>query len=623
VDYAGGRTTQNPSASPGPAGFDVQKAHDEFSVLKQRETQRNYDYFLLRQAVRGNFRWPRNWPSHIDKLKHNLCKPITERFTTFMMGKGFSYNVERPNSLEYREAAERTEKILMRLLELSNSQLQYDMGAKTGSQLGRTVYKVYHKGEGTRKHACFSYCQPDYFYGIPSGDTQVGEYAVVYYSYPMDIDEAKRMYKRTDLKTERQLAQGQYYDVLPEVQEEASGSLRDRRCPVFEAWTADSYLLEVGGQVIFNGKNPHRWKDTGQGFVPYVVIENIRNAGEAVGEADIAQARELNEFYNYLLSRKQHIVGRWLMPTLVWEGAPQNYAQILAQTLAGGGAIPARLGSRLYFLAYDRPNPSVTELEATLRAAILETSGMSELALQGTVQGSINTGPALAAQYQPVLATVDKKRTEWEAGLKKLFRMLLNEQEAIGASDVLGEAVINQHVKSKYAEDGELVSLSGEDIMGLRSVSIAWPGILPKDDAEAARLELEKMSMGVQSIYTTLEKLGEQYPDDEIARIRMENEDPSLKGQQVAEQMRAQGQLLSQQASAEKSMAEAAAVQAPPAPEGEEFPEGATEEDLMAGGDLGARLRALARGANRPENNFAPTDDGEPALYSDVAPTGA
>lgn len=525
--------------------IDLTEANEEFSLLKAREQTRNFEYYLLREAVAGNFRWPRNWPAHIPKLKRNLCKPITHKFATYLMGKGFSFNVERPNTLEFRDSAERTEKILRRLLDLAKSDIQYQLGALTGSELGRTIFKVYKKGKPGSQHACFSHCQPDYFYGIPAGDdVLLGDWSTVYYSYPIDILEAKRTWGDKPYKPEGQSDRTRYEDNGSRRYDTDFGA--SRRVPVFEVWNKDSYALEVGGVVIENGDNPYKWKATGEGFIPFIVIENVRNSNRQ-GEADIAQSRELNESYNQLLSRKFHIINRYLDPTLVWEGAPSNYAEILAQTLAGGGAIPARLGSRLQFLTHQGPNPAVLELEQTVRAAILENAGINELALQGQLQGSINTGPSAAAQYQPMLSSIEGKRTEWQRGLRLKFAMMLELQEQIGDSKVLGKAVINQDRKSQNHADGELVELSGKDIAGLRDVTINWPGVLPKDDFEASRLELEKASQGFQSIYTTLEKLGEDYPDDEIARIRMENNDPSLRGEKVAEQLRAQAPILKAQ----------------------------------------------------------------------------
>lgn len=593
--------------------IDLKAALEEFTHLKTQEQPRNSEYHLLRQAVKGNFRWPRDWPRHIPKVTQNLCKPITERFVTYLLGKGFSYNVDRPNTLEFREAAERTEKILKRLLSLSHADIQFEQGGKTGSQLGRTIFKVYEKGKDGAKHACFTHCQPDYFYGIPASDDHLGDWATVYYSYPVDRLEAQRMFGPGNYKTEAELARNEYYNERPEAAADL-GLSRTRRVPVLEIWTKDHYALIVGGVTVFNGDNPNKWSDSGEGYIPFIVIENIRNSADNRGEADIAQARELNEHMNWLISRKSYVVQRWLTPTLVWEGAPQNYGEILAQTLGGGGAIPARLGSKLYFLAYDRPNPSVFELEQTLRASLLESSGMSELALQGTVQGSVNTGTALQAQFQPVMSSIDKKRKEWEQGLKLLFAMLLETQERIGDSKALGQAAINQSVKSAKFADGELVALSGKDIKGLRAVTLSWPGVLPKDDSEMARLEMEKAAQGIQSFYTTLEKLGEEYPDDEIARIRMENQDPNLRGEKVAEQLRAETPLIKQQLDQDfqRQQMEAQGGGLPPeAPIEEEEALPPEEADILS------KLQALQ--ANGPQFNM---DEDEPLIEA-APPAGA
>lgn len=580
--------------------LDVDAEHAHFAILKTEGENRNAEYFLNRQAVKGMFRWPRDWPNHIPKVKHNFCKPITERFATYLMGKTFSYNVDRPNTLDFRESAERSEKILARLNDLSQADLQFMAGARSGSVLGRTIYKVYKQGKKGAEHACFKMVQPDYFYGIPANDAAAGDWAKVYYSYPLDKSEAVRIFGPGNYQTEQEINRQNIYTAMPEEQRN-NGYLTqlDRRVPVLEVWTKDSYLLEVGGVVVYNGDNQNKWTDTGEGFIPYITIDNIRNEGDTWGESDVNQVRELNEQMNYLISRKQYVVGRWLQPTLVWEGAPQNYLEVLTSTIGGGGAIPTRLGSRLYFLAYDRPNPAVQELENTLRQSILETAGLNEIAFQGTVHGYVNSGPSVNAQYQPLMSVIQKKQKIWQQGIELLFAMLLQIQEDIGDSAALGLTVINASVSKRNGSDGEVVKLSGTDITGLRDVTISWPGLLPKDDASAAGLEIQKAQAGLQSLYTTLEKLGEEYPDDELARIREENSDPALKGQQVAEQTRANAAATSAQASAAQAGVmpgqEGGPGQDPNAMDGEQNPD--AEAALAAQGNIGARLRSLRRNA--------------------------
>lgn len=556
--------------------MNVDQALAEFGRLKVENQNRNQLYYELRMAAKGNFRWPRNWPAHVDKVTYNMCKPIVERFSTYLMGKGFTFNVDRPNTLEMRHAAERTEKILRRLLELSNADIQFMEGAKDGSKLGRTIYKVYKQGAKGAEHACFSKCVPDFFYGIPVGPHAPGQFSTVYYSYPLDKLEAElRFPGHSGFKSEAEIAEANRYSPKADTRITAEEAQRRRRIPVLEVWTKTEYLLIVGGVTVYNGKNPFSRKGTNEGYVPFVVIENIRDDESGFGEADIAQARVLNERLNYLISRREHIVNRWLTPTIVWEGAPQNYGDILTSAINGGGAIPTRLGSRLYFLSYDRDNQAVSAQITSHMQAILDTSGMNAAALSGLVQGAINTGPSLSVQFQPVLSTIEKKRGEWTVGLKALFSMLLEVQESIGDSTALGEAVINQQAKTQQLdvstpEDpgadfnpaGVLVSLSGKDIAGLRDVTINWPGMLPKDTFQESAQVMDRVQRGQLSMYTGLEMMGVEYPDDEIARIRQENEDPALRGEKVAEQMRSAMPMLKQGMAQDHEMQMAAMQQA-------------------------------------------------------------
>lgn len=579
--------------------IDPQTAFSEFRQLKLDAVRRNEEYFLLRMAMVNKYRWPRDWPRHVPKITRNVCKVITLRYATYLMGKGFAYNLDRPNTLEFRDRAERGEKIIARLFELSKADLQFALGALTGTQLGRTVYKVYKKGPQGFTHACFQHCEPDYFYGVPSGDA-VGEFARVYYSYPIDRSSAEAQFGPHPYKTQEEIDRTLRYDDRQERGEDER-AVRNRQIPVLETWQNDAYALWVGGVEIANGPNPFAWKATGEGFIPFVVIENARPSGEKQGVGDIADSREVNEYYNYLISKRYHIIDRYLNPTLVWEGAPQNYAELLAATISGAGAIPTRIGSRLSFLVHQGVNPAVGELEFALRQTILENAGMNEVALNGDLHGSINTGPSTDAQYQPVISLIESKRSEWTVGIKLLVAMLLELQEQIGDCKALGEAVINQRIRSQNNSDGDLVVLSGRDIGGLRSISVDWPGVLPKDNLQAAKFEMEKAQAGLQSFYTTLEKLGEQYPDDEIRRIRLENQDPYLRGEKVAEQIRANTPMLKAQGDqalrAQQQQADQAAQQQQLAMQQQEMDSAAAPDDaaMAAQGDLAAKLRLMAR----------------------------
>jgi hypothetical protein len=102
----------------------------------------------------------------------------------------------------------------------------------------------------------------------------------------------------------------------------------------------------------------------------------------------------------------------------------------------------------------------------------------------------------------------------------------------------------------KTAKDAG-TALTGDSIGEHRRARIGWPGLLPKDSEAAARLEIEKMTAGTQSKYTTIEKLGTDFPEDELLRIKEEGQDKALmdpraqaafdRNDVLAQQMQGQG----------------------------------------------------------------------------------
>jgi hypothetical protein len=243
----------------------------------------------------------------------------------------------------------------------------------------------------------------------------------------------------------------------------------------------------------------------------------------------------------------------------------------------------------------------VQELEQALRVAILETAGLNEIAFQGTVHGYVNTGPSVNAQYQPVTSVIQKKQKVWEKASSSV-RDAAPDSRGHRRLEALGPGVVNASVNKKNGSDGEVVKLSGKDIAGLRESPSRGRACCRRTTWPLRSLRCRRRA-GLQSIYTTLEKLGEDFPDDEIARIRMENTDPSLKGQAVAEQTRANASMVSAQANAQRMVCRRRLVTAPPDLYGgsaQTAPNPAdvnAEQSLVHQSSVGQRLRELARNA--------------------------
>lgn len=520
--------------------FTVDQEVEDFLALKRSQTyvQRNFDYFLLREAFEGRFRWPTEWPKHKPKLIHNLVKRISMRYSSLLMGKGFQIQVPAQGvEDDDRLRSQGVEKLLYRIMDKSGGISTFSLGAQDGAKLGNTVFKSYI--DPKTKWPTFKQCVPDYFYGMPSSVDYSGALSKVYYLHSIDIIEAKKLYGDRDYENTLNARTGFSTDII--VSKEfmnRSQQLKARQVQVLEVWTEEDYLLLVGGQVIYNGPNPY-------GFVPFVSIPNIRVTGKVEGLSDVGDVLPVNEELNMMISHRSYIVKRWLNPTLIWEGAPKDYASVIQKIIGGGGVIPARLGAKLYFLAHQGQGPDVIEMLERLRLIALENANMNDLALSGNVQGSVNTGESLDRMLISIVTTLEEKHRNWEAGLRQLFAQLLDLAVHKDSTNSYGEAMYNLTSKSAVPEG--VVELTPELIGDIRDVKILWPGTLAKDDAGTARLEIEKRAAMVQSLFTTMERLGIEHPDDEIERMARENEDPRLAPKENANLLRAATPLLQSQ----------------------------------------------------------------------------
>lgn len=577
------------------AGVNAEAEFQYFLSLKrsQQYVQRNKNYFVAREAFEGRYRWPDDWPKHKPKLIAMWPKRIVLRYSSLLMGRGFSIQVPpEGQGDEERLRAQMAEKVIYKFIRNAGGMGTFSAGAQDGSLLGGTVFKTYI--DPATKWPTFKQCTPDFFYGVPSSVDYSGDFARVFYSYAMDRSEALMMFPQLKGQKVMSLTEeaGTYYENIRQEAEGLGREIRQQQVSVFESWTKQSYVLRVGGVQLYAGPNPY-------GFVPFVYIPNVRVTGKVEGLSDVADVIVPNEEYNQLLSHRAHIVRRWLNPTLVWERPPKDYFNILQKVLGGGGAIPAVQGSKIYFLAQDGTGPDVDRFLEQLRQIALENANLNGLVLDGSVSGSINTGESLDRMLISVISSLEEKHRNWESGLRKLFWQLLELSQRKEAVATYGTALIRT---SEASSQGQIEELTKDVVGNLRDADIIWPGALARDDAARLRLEIEKYASGTQSLYTTLENYGVEFPSDEIDRLRQERSDVSLNPEGNASLIKAVGQ---QQGGI------------PPEEFGEPEDEGFDDEEEPVVVDEAPRRRSRRKKKAPAEDEFPAVgfgDDGEPVL---------
>ena len=518
----------NDFVSPPGGALDFEKEYRYLIRLKQSRKfiDRNYTYFLLREAFKGRFRWPDNWPAHKPKLTHNLIKPIVLRASALLMGKGFTWQV-RPMDVspEERQRAQGIEKILELIVKRSGGLALFMNGAQDAVKLGDAVFKTYIDPED--KWPKVSQCQPDYFYGLPASDNYMGDFAKVYYAWYIDPELARERWPDQFPKMKDELHIQQWLNPgfdLPNNQGTNWPDFGQRlRIPVLEVWTKTHYLLAVGGEVIFNGKNPY-------GFIPFTSIPNIRVSGQVEGQADAEQVLDINEELNQAISHRAYMVRRWGNPTLKWKGAPPNYREIINDIVGGGGAIPLRLQGDVDFLTPDSHGQEIDGFLQMLRTAGLENANTNELALTGAVRGSVNTGNSLDRQLLPISSSLEEKKRAWEPGLQRVAAQLLALTQDRSSTNDYGQALIPNRnpALAGHAAYVEPLDLTNKTVGEYRDTQVLWQDTIAGNDVAKVQTEIMKYQAGTQSLYTTLEKTGFQFPYDEIERIKEERTDSEL-----------------------------------------------------------------------------------------------
>lgn len=500
--------------------LDLDKELAEFRLRKASTLTRNQDFWLARQAWEHTYAWPRTWPPYKDKVLFPLVRKTVLTHANYLMGRGFTTQIQPlgPNPPQ-REAAQRAEKALFLCIDRCSGWRSIWRAAQLGSLLGTSGFKVYRNGDGK---ACFCAIQPEFLYPVARGD-EYTDLTKVFYVYTVDRLEAERQWGKRDYRSERQTSMVDHPDPIDNTFQQGGPTLEDRRIPVMEVWTRDDYALWVGGEVLENGPNPY-------GFIPYVVVQNIDSLSRVEGLSDVDALLGLKNDYiglntllNMLVSDSYYVARRHANPTILWEAPPSNYMEHIAGAVGGGGVLPHRLGSRIGFLHFEGQAPDMGGLIELLKQNGIELSGLNELAWSGTTTGgsAVQTGPSLEVKFTNILSTLAAKQQQWAVGLKQLFWQLLTLMESEGEIGV----VDSPYARTRAARD---MRVSGKDVGKHRDCKIVWPGFLPKDDMAAAQFELSKHGAGIQSMSTTLENLGFDFPDDELARIREETSDEQL-----------------------------------------------------------------------------------------------
>lgn len=256
--------------------------------------------------------------------------------------------------------------------------------------------------------------------------------------------------------------------------------LGSRDLPILERWTAQTWRVEVAGQVVQEGANPYGW-------IPYVLLANDPSPLEPWGRSDLRDLIDVCREINQRMSTVSRILelsgapiavlenvdgseGIAVSPGATWE-LPEGARAYLLDLLSGGGIALHREYLDLLFRA-------LHDLSETPRTAFGD--GGRDL-----------SGAALEVEVQPLVQKVQRKRRGWDAFYRARNMRLLDLLERFG----------------------------GEPVAGVRRTEAVWPSILPSDIDGTVRNVTALVAAGIQSRRSAAAALGGIDPEGEVAKV--------------------------------------------------------------------------------------------------------
>lgn len=274
------------------------------------------------------------------------------------------------------------------------------------------------------------------------------------------------------------------------------------------------------------------------GFTPYVVIPNLGPERKVWGWADYEFIRDLARYLPVYFGREADILKMVANGAFKVKGTKLSTSAV-RRILSNGGILP--VGREGDVEPVEVPQvPAFAESHLERARTMLNDLGFSPPAAWG--DGAAGSGSDRGLQLQPMLELTNLKQINWGAGLSRLGSMCLRmiDLKQVEPTRYRGVAkrgarkspfnlLIGPEVEPvvQQSDDGEDIELprSPKELFdGDYSVRFVWQNRIDVDDPAYVASELNKFAQGVQSLRTTLERLGIQSPEDEIKLIEDEAE---------------------------------------------------------------------------------------------------
>ncbi len=280
----------------------------------------------------------------------------------------------------------------------------------------------------------------------------------------------------------------------------------------------DQYIEEyVNDELIDRRPNP-------LGFIPIVHIANKPVAASPWGLSDVQDIIPLNRTFNELATDILDIINYHVAPITIITGAKAANLEMGANKV---WALPQK-DARVENLTggADGLAPAI-EFMQMLKLWMHELMGVPQNAMGAEQQISNTSGVALAIQYFPTMLKYSLKKTQYGNGFRKISQMSLK------------TLLFFEPDQAVYNPSTDGIMREGQppyiDILdpAIYNIEVMFPPPLPQDQLVVLNEIMTELQLGLESKAGALRKLGEQFPDEKLQELFMEQiDDTKMAGAQ-------------------------------------------------------------------------------------------
>lgn len=259
-----------------------------------------------------------------------------------------------------------------------------------------------------------------------------------------------------------------------------------------QVWTKDTVEVEDdGNKSVYVNK---------YGVIPFVCVKNITVAGRNEGKSDLEDLIPINTEINMKTSDISEIIDYHAAPITVVTGAKIGNLEKGANKVWGG--LPK--GSSVQNLALNSDLGASNAHLAFLKQAMCEVGSIPESALGGDMAVSNTSGVALHITQAPLVEITRVKRFETKKGLEKLNAMIL-------LISVL-EGIINR---------GNVNKITNEDFY---MTEVEIPDTMPKDYLIELQQIQQEFNLGLEDRRGAMKRLNRDDIDKKLEEIDLDRE---------------------------------------------------------------------------------------------------